>query len=414
MMKSIEKPAVVGAKWALPFLATLFALAVCAGAKAQLPGKGAELLRELDNAYVEIWNRVAPAVVNVDTERVITLPELPPFFREFFRDFGVRRGEKPRSRTVQGRASGFVIDKQGHILTNFHVVEGAGKITVRFSGEEEPCEATLVGTDRETDIALIKIEAKRELPAAKLGDSESLRVGQIVMAIGNPAGTLERTFTVGHVSGLSRVLPEFGQRMRLAYGKFIQTDAAINLGNSGGPLVNIDGEVIGINTAWAPGGENIGFAVPINFAKDILPDLKESGKAIRGHLGVRVSTLPPGAGDEYALPDDKGALVQSVTPGSPAEEAGLKRYDVITEVDRQEIDSMDDLVRVITHLRPGTTVRVTFFRDKKPRTVRMKLAERPVEIAEEETAEEAQPEKTLGIGGAVRPHADKRGCRYGR
>jgi serine protease Do len=183
----------------------------------------------------------------------------------------------------------------------------------------------------------------------------------------------------------------------MPYQSFIQTDAAINLGNSGGPLVNVDGEVVGINTAMAAFAENIGFAVPISYAKDILPDLKESGKAVRGFLGVTVRDLPPGTGQEYGLPNDKGAQVQDVTADSPAEKAGLKTYDVITEVEGQTIESAGDLVEVITHFRPGTTVRVTYFRDGKERAARVKLAELPEAPGEEPAAPGVGVEETLGM-----------------
>jgi len=376
-------------------LVTLFALTACMEATAQVRRGRGNLLKELDEAFVEIWNQVGPAVVNVDTEREISVPEVPPFFRDWLREFGMRMPEGgERSRKVEGRGSGFVIDKEGHILTNFHVIESADTIKVRFS-EREQYEAKVVGTDRRTDIALIKIDANKDLPMLALGDSDALRVGQIVMAIGNPTGTLDRTFTVGHVSGLGRVLWQFQERM--PYQSFIQTDAAINLGNSGGPLVNVDGEVVGINTAMAAFAENIGFAVPISYAKDILPDLKESGKAVRGFLGVTVRDLPPGTGKEYGLPNDKGAQVQDVTADSPAEKAGLKTYDVITEVEGQKIESAGDLVEVITHFRPGTTVRVTYFRDGKKRAARVKLAELPEAPGEQLGAPGVGVEETLGM-----------------
>jgi Do/DeqQ family serine protease len=397
MTRGIDKSTMVRWRLALPALATLFAFGLWTATMVQAAGRGVALLKQLDEAYVEIWEKVAPAVVNVDTIREITLPGPSPRMRRFFDDFDVEYRDEPRTERRPGRGSGFVIDKQGHVLTNLHVVEGADTIEVRFSKEEEKYKATLVGTDSETEIALIKIEPRGDLPVVPLGDSEKLRVGQIVMAIGNPAGVLERTFTVGHVSGLGRFLPEFAARMRLASRDFIQTDAAITFGNSGGPLVNVDGEVIGINTAWAPGGENLGFAVPINFAKEILPDLKQRGKAYRGHLGVTVLRIESGVGNMFGLPDDTGALVDNVVPGSPADKAGLQRYDVITEVNRQKISSSENLVEVVTHLRPGTTVRVTFFRDQRRKSVRVKLADRSEETVEEEAIAEAQPEETLGM-----------------
>jgi len=390
MLKGIKQPASVSMKWFTSVVVTLSALAMCTGVNAEPRGSRAELLKELDEAFVEIWQQVAPAVVNVDTEREIVLPEVPPIFRDLFEDFGWRLPESRRSVPVMGRGSGFVIDKEGHILTNTHVIQDADKIIVRF-GKDEEYDAKVIGKDSLADIALIKIDPPRNIPTVKLADSDTLRVGQLVMAIGNPGGTFERTFTVGHVSGLGRELPRL-----LPYQNFIQTDAAINPGNSGGPLINVRAEVVGINTAWAQFAENIGFAVPINIAKEIIPDLKAKGKVTRGFLGVIWENLKPGAGKLYGLPDDKGALVQSVSPNSPAEKAGLKTYDVITEVNGQKIDSGENLLRVITRIRPGTTVPVKLFRDKQPKTVRVKLGERPDEIREEEVGR-AQPEETLGI-----------------
>ena len=398
MAKLMEKEAKTGARRAVLLLTVLLGVSICTGAQAEVRGEGAKLLKELDNAFVQIWEQVSPAVVNVDTEREITLPELPPFFQDLFRDWGFREREQrqPRERRQRGRGSGFVIDKEGYVLTNFHVIESADTIKVRFS-EEEVYDAEVVGADKGTDIALIKINAENDLPAVTLGDSDTLRVGQLVMAIGNPGGALPRSFTVGHVSGLGRVLPRFAERMRYGFRSFIQTDAAINLGNSGGPLVNVDGEVVGINTAMAAFAENIGFAVPINSAKDILEDLKESGRAIRGFLGVDIEPLPKDVGKEYGLPDDNGALIANVRRGSPAEEAGLKTYDIIIAVNGQKISSPDELVRVITGYRPGATVRITYVRDKKERAVRVKLAELTDEQVEEELEVTPRLEETLGL-----------------
>ena len=397
MIRRIEKPAVVGRRSLVSLVTLMLVVATCTGANAALRGSGAKLLSELDEAFVQIWAQVGPAVVNVDTEREIARPELPPFFRDFFREFGFREPE-PRQRRERrrGRASGFVIDKEGYILTSFHVIESADTIKVRFS-EEEVYDAEVVGADKGTDIALIKIKAKNDLPAVTLGDSDKLRVGQLVMAIGNPGGVLPRTFTVGHVSGLGRAVPRFAEDIRYGWRSFIQTDAAINLGNSGGPLVNGDGEVVGINTAMAPFAQNIGFALPINLAKAILEDLKESGRAIRGFLGVGIENLTPGVGKTYGLPNDKGALVANVTPGSPAEKAGLKTYDIITAVNGEKISSADELVRVVTGFRPGATVRVTYIRDKKERTVRVKLTELTDEQIEEALGITSRAEETLGL-----------------
>lgn len=404
MVRRMEKLARMRTRCTVSLLVVLLAVAMCTGARAEVRGSGTDLLKKLDAAFIELWEHVAPAVVNVDTEREITVLQWAPFFRDFFRE--QRFPEREPKKKVQGRGSGFVIGEEGYVLTSFHVIEGADTIKVRFS-EEKVYDAKIVGADRGTDIALIKIEAENSLPAVTLGDSDALRVGQLVMAIGNPGGTLPRTFTVGHVSGLGRVLPGFAGRMRYGWRSFIQTDAAINRGNSGGPLINVEGEVVGINAAMAAPAENIGFAVPINLAKEIIPDLKREGRVIRGFLGVSAGVLAPdvapgqlapGVGEEvYGVPDDKGALVGGVVEGSPAEKAGLTRYDVITEVEGQKIESWDELIRVVGGFRPGTTVRVKYVRNRKERIATVKLAELPDRETEETLSTGARPEESLGM-----------------
>ena len=262
--------------------------------------------------------------------------------------------------------SGFVIDKEGHILTNYHVVEGADEIVVMLesNGKEKEYNATLIGSDSKTDIALIKINRKpgdnTEFPFLELGSSENLEVGEWVVAIGNPFG-LSHTVTVGVVSALGRSIGAG------PYDEFIQTDASINPGNSGGPLINIDGQVIGINTAIisgnAGGNVGIGFAIPINIAKGILKDLKETGSVTRGWLGVMIQKITPELEKSFGLNQSEGALVGDVIPDGPAAKGGVQRGDVIIQFNHQPVREMEDLPKIVAGTNPGSAVDVEVIRD---------------------------------------------------
>jgi serine protease Do len=307
---------------------------------------------------------VKPAVVNISTIQAARQPRRgfrSPFrgqepFEEFFeRFFG---GPMPQQRPQQSLGSGFLIDADGYILTNNHVIENAGMIMVKLADEKE-YEAKVVGRDPRTDLALIKINARGDLPVAPLGDSDSLQVGEWVIAIGNPFG-LGQTVTAGIVSAKGRVI---GQG---PYDDFIQTDAAINPGNSGGPLFDTRGEVVGINTAifsQAGGNIGIGFAVPVNLAKSLLPQLKAKGRVSRGWLGVSIGPVTDEAVEELKLKDKKGALVMEVVERSPADRAGLQEGDVIVAFDGKDVARATDLPRLVGTTPSGKEVMLRVFRE---------------------------------------------------
>jgi serine protease Do len=313
-------------------------------------------------------------------------------FRDFFGDDFFDRffGDIPR-RDFRQRSlgSGFVIDKDGYILTNNHVVEGADEITVRLSDEHE-FDGKIIGRDTKTDIALIKVKSAEGLPIAKLGDSDDLEVGEWVMAIGNPFG-LEQTVTVGIVSAKGRVIGSG------PYDNFIQTDASINPGNSGGPLFNTRGEVVGINTAIVAGGQGIGFAIPINMAKSIVEQLKERGKVIRGWMGVIIQTVTPELAQSFGLKEGKGALVADVEESGPAAKAGIERGDVIIEFDGKSIDEMSELPRMVAETPVGRKADVKVIRDGKEKTFNLVVGELPEEVPERGAAEAERVDLGLSV-----------------
>jgi serine protease Do len=273
--------------------------------------------------------------------------------------------EAPR----RGTGSGFIIDPDGSILTNHHVIDRAERITVKLA-DGRVLRARVVGADAETDIALIKVEGQSGLPVAPFGDSSALRMGEWVCAIGNPLG-YEHTVTVGVISFLGRKL--FDRSL----DNYIQTDAAINFGNSGGPLINARGEVIGINAAISSRASSIGFAVPINGAAAILPQLRARGRVARGYLGVSLRDIDADLAQSLKLTVKQGALVQDVTPGSPGERAGVQPYDVIVSIDDHVVANDDQLIHEIARRTPGLPVRLRIVRDDREQTIALKLAERP-------------------------------------
>ena len=339
------------------------------------------------NIFVEIAKKQNPAVVNVSTKakaetahKNFRVPrhgpgenKSPDPFRDFYDRFF---GERPNQRPKRGMGSGFVIDKEGHILTNYHVIEGAGEIVVILddNGTEKEYTATLVGSDPKTDIALIKINREsgdnKDFPFLRLGSSENLEVGEWVVAIGNPFG-LSHTVTVGVVSALGRSIGAG------PYDEFIQTDASINPGNSGGPLINIEGDVIGINTAIISGntGGNvgIGFAIPIDIAKGILKDLRERGTVTRGWLGVMIQKITPDLAKSFGLSQSEGALVGDVIPDGPAAKGGVKRGDVIVMFDGQQVKDMEDLPKIVAATRPNSVVDVEVIRDGSRMTLSVSI-----------------------------------------
>jgi serine protease Do len=313
--------------------------------------------------FADIAERINASVVNVDatSSKTARAPRLrrPDDF-ESQREF-----EGPR----QGSGSGFVIDREGFVLTNFHVIDGAERITVTLA-DGRAYRGEVVGTDPAIDVALLRIPGASDLPEAPLGNSDQLRVGEWVCAIGNPLGYVH-SVTVGVVSFIGRKLFD------ASLDDYIQTDAAINFGNSGGPLINSAGEVIGINSAISSRASNIGFAVPINQAVAILPQLKTRGRVSRGFMGVGLTDITPALQRSLNLSVDYGAMVQDVNAASPAERAGLRAYDVIVDVDGRRVLTNEELIRDISARQPGTMVRLGIMRDGHRQPFNVKLAERP-------------------------------------
>lgn len=351
-------------------------------------------------SFVAVAKAINPAVVNISTEKMVKggdnvlrhnfgpgTPSPRDFFGDDFFDrfFGEQQPEKEHKEKNLG--SGFIISKDGYILTNNHVVDDADTIKIRLSNEKEYT-GKIIGKDEKTDVALIKVETKENLPYVVLGDSDSLEVAEWVMAIGNPFG-LEHTVTVGVVSAKGRVIGAG------PYDNFIQTDASINPGNSGGPLVNTRGEVIGINTAIVAQANGIGFAIPSNMAKEILPQLKEKGRVIRGWLGVMVQKVTPELAQTFGLPEGRGALVAQVQEGSPAAAAGIKKGDIIVKFNGRDIKDMDALPRLVAGTPIGKKASVVIFREGKESTVNVTLGEMPEE--KKQTVLSKKTENNLGL-----------------
>jgi serine protease Do len=350
--------------------------------------------KSLGQAFVEVAKKVQPAVVHIQTEKTISVRPDPFWFgdeffkgspfEEFFKGFRSpqERGKEYRHKQ-RGEGSGVIVDKEGYVLTNNHVIEGADRVKVRLNDGREFI-ATVKGRDTRTDLAVLHIKAK-DLPVATLGDSDKLEVGEWAIAIGNPFG-LEHTVTVGVISAKGRSGLGTG-----TYEDFIQTDASINPGNSGGPLINIDGEVIGINVMIIWPGQGIGFAIPINMAKQILADLIKEGKVVRPWLGIRVQDLTADMAEQFQVKDREGVLISQVEPGTGAEKAGLTSGDIIKSVDDKAVKNASELIKEIQKRKVGQKVRLRLIRDGKEMTVEVNLTAMPekTEIAmEKEEAEE--------------------------
>jgi len=332
----------------------------------------------IPESFSKLAETVSPAVVNIST--VKTIKGGGPVFRHFhqnppgdqdpFKDFFDKffGNEQQREFKQRSLGSGFIIDKDGYIVTNNHVIDDADEIKVKLNSGKE-YDAKIVGRDPSTDIALIKIKADSSYSVAKLGDSDALKVGEWVVAIGSPFG-LAHTVTAGIVSAKGRVIGSG------PYDDFIQTDASINPGNSGGPLLNMKGNVIGINTAIIASGQGIGFAIPVNMAKDVIKQLKEQGEVTRGWLGVGIQDINDEMADYYGIKDKEGVLISKVFPGDPADEAGIKTKDIITEVNGQKIKSSHELTRIIADFHVGEKVKIKVLRDGKEKTFTVKIAKR--------------------------------------
>jgi serine protease Do len=328
----------------------------------------------VDNPVVQIVKDVSPAVVNIDVEAVSTRSSLPLPFRDdpvFKRFFGEEFRRFSRSVPMKGRGSGFIVTKEGQILTNNHVVEGADKITVTLS-DGKIYDAEVLGRDPTFDLAVIKIDPDSALTTLELGDSESIEVGEWVVAIGNPYG-LEHTVTVGVISAKNRSIHAQG----INFDGFLQTDAAINPGNSGGPLIDMAGKVIGINTAIVPYAQGLGFAIPVDMAKQIMNDLVTYGKVKRGWLGISVQNLTREFADAYNIEEESGIIVGDVFADSAAERAGLQRGDVIVSVNNEAVKDTQWFVNKVRSQAPGATLRMKVIRSGKSTTVTAKLDEIP-------------------------------------
>ena len=351
-------------------------------------------------SFAPLVAELTPAVVNINTEKQVAVrggrgfdfpghgsrDSFEDFFGRFFGQFDQRHGSKPRA--LKSLGSGFIISEDGYILTNNHVVEDADAIKVTLS-DKKAYEARLIGRDEKTDLAVLKIDADHALPAVKVGDSSKLEVGDWVIAIGNPFG-LARTVTAGIVSARGRVIGSG------PYDDFIQTDASINPGNSGGPLFDIEGEVVGINTAIVASGQGIGFAIPINMAKDLLPQLK-TGKVSRGRLGVHIQEVTSELAASFGLDEKHGAVISEVIDNSPAARAGLEVGDIILAVDGQKVEEMQRLPRMVAAKKPGTRVNLKVLRMGKVLKVDVVLDDLEGENGEEYSRSGDGPLEDLGL-----------------
>jgi serine protease Do len=358
-------------------------------------------LHDLNTAFVEISKEVNPTVVTVFTEKVLRVRQsMPPFFggpfddffRDFFGDSGRNRAPRQREFRQRGLGSGVIVSKEGYILTNNHVIQGADTINVRLR-DDLTLPAKVIGADPKTDIAVIKVKAK-DLPVIKMGNSDSLQVGEWVLAIGSPLSpNLAHTVTSGIVSAKGR------SNVGLAeYEDFIQTDAAINPGNSGGALINLDGELVGINCAIiseSGGFQGIGFAVPINMARSVMESLIKTGHVVRGYLGVYIQDIDQTMAKAMKLSSQGGALISDVAKDSPAENAGLKQGDVIIELNGKPVKNTTELRNNIAETAPGTKVQLKVLREGKEKTIPVKLGK----LKSEQLAEGAteKMEQTLGF-----------------
>lgn len=394
--ETLMKPHLKPARWLAVIVAVTamlaFGMLIVPVQKAtSAAGSRPEQASLVPRSFTALAEKAGPAVVNIRTVKTIEGqgqvfrhffgPQDPhhksPFDEFFDRFFGQT---DPREFKQRSLGSGFILDQQGYIVTNHHVIKDADEIQVKLKSGKE-YDAKIIGTDPSTDLALIKIDTDENLPTLSLGSSKETKIGEWVVAIGNPFG-LEHTVTAGIVSAKGRVIGAG------PYDDFIQTDASINPGNSGGPLLNMKGEVIGINTAIVAGGEGIGFAIPSDLAKQIISQLKESGEVTRGWLGVGIQELTDELKQYYNV--DKGVLVTQVFSGDPADKAGIRPNDIIVAVNGKPVENPRELSRAIADIRPGEKAEIKLVRDGKTRTLEVTLAKREAE----KLATRGQPGKT--------------------
>lgn len=377
----------------------LAAWALLAVAIALIAGLKMASARSAPESFADLAEKALPAVVNVSTTQMVSpdsqIQDLDDMFREFL---DRQNGDKAKPRKATSLGSGFIIDPAGYIVTNNHVIDGAEEITV-ITHDNEELKAKLVGRDEKTDLALLKVEAKKPLPSVKWGDSDVLRIGDWVLAIGNPFG-LGGTVTAGIVSARQRDINAG------PYDDFIQTDASINRGNSGGPMFNMDGDVVGINSAiYSPSGGSvgIGFSIPSNLAKGVIAQIKEFGHPRRGWLGVRIQTVSPELAEGLRLPQAKGALVSSVSTGGPADKAGIRQGDVILEFNGREVADMKALPRLVADSQFGKSVPVSIWRKGAKTTVTVELGEldEKAEAALQTTQPDAETPQPAATGAKI-------------
>ncbi len=369
----------------------LMAMVPAGGWSAEKPSGPLATAKDLGLAFVEVAKKVKPAVVYIRSEKTVTVSPGEGLGEDFFKgtpfeDF-FKRGAPPTKQRQVGEGSGVIVDPAGYILTNYHVVGGADKLTVHlYDGRE--LTGTVRGTDQKTDLAVIHVEAK-DLPVAALGDSDKLQVGEWAIAIGAPFG-LEQTVTVGVISAKGRSGLGTG-----TYEEFLQTDASINPGNSGGPLVNIEGEVIGINAMIIQPGQGIGFAIPINLAKTIMTQLIKEGKVVRPWVGMGLQDITPELMTAFNLKEKEGALISQIFPESPAEKAGLKVGDIILELDGKKIKNSQDVVREVLKRQVGQQIQLAVMREGKRIEVPVTTAQMPADLTERKGAQ--PPREWFGL-----------------
>jgi serine protease Do len=347
-------------------------------------------------SFAGLAERLGPAVVNIQVTKVAPVAGVPwmqdpegpygEFFKRFFKDLP----QRPEQFRTQGSGSGVFISADGYLLTNNHVVDGAKEVTVTLA-DQQVYPARVIGRDPKTDLAVLKIDAKQSLPVAPMGNSTDLKVGEWVLAIGNPFG-LSNSVTAGIVSAKGRVIGAG------PYDDFIQTDAPINPGNSGGPLFNMQGEMVGINTAIVASGQGIGFAIPIDLAKPLIPQLVKTGEVTRGYLGVSIQSITPDLAKALKLEEHQGALVAEVVQGSPAAKAGIHRGDVIVGFNGESVKDSHDLPAIVAKTPVGETATVTLRRDGKTQKVPVTVGKLPSErVTSEESSHAGQSQWGLQL-----------------
>ncbi len=388
----------------MPTSALQWLTAALVGLALAVLAAGGAQARETPDSFADLAERLLPAVVNISTtqsmseERAPEMPQFPPGspFEDFFKEFFDRQRPDMPPRKATSLGSGFIIDPGGYVVTNNHVIADADEITVILH-DDTAYQAEVVGRDSKTDLALLKIESKEKLPSVGFGDSDAMRVGDWVVAIGNPFG-LGGTVTAGIISARARDINAG------PYDDFLQTDASINRGNSGGPMFNMDGEVIGINTAiFSPSGGSIGigFAIPANLAKSVIADLRKYGKTRRGWLGVRIQSITEEIAESLGMEGTQGALIASVNEGGPADQGGLKAGDVILSFDGRPIEEMRRLPRIVAETEIGKKAEVVVWRDGRRQKVTVSVGELEEEAVAEAAVEAPKP-KEEPAGGETR------------